>query len=59
MARPHEAEMLHVVLDEAAVDRLRVAAEARGIEIEQLIVELLHVASWDTPGLDGLGSSVT
>ena len=44
---PHE--LLQVVLDDATVARLRVAATQRGIEVEQLIVEVIHAASWD-PG---------
>lgn len=38
-------DIIDVVLDDAAVDRLRSVAEARGIEVEQLIVSLLHAAS--------------
>lgn len=44
--RSWTAETLHVVLDDATVDRLREAAAHRGIEVEQLIVQIIHHASW-------------
>lgn len=50
------SEILQVVLDDLTVDRLRQAAVARDVEIEQLIVHVLHLASWrlddllDAPG---------
>lgn len=39
-------EVLQVVLDDMTVDRLREAAAAREIEVEQLIVHVIHLASW-------------
>jgi hypothetical protein len=39
-------EALQVVLDDATVDRLRTAAEVRDIAVEQLIVQVLHHASF-------------
>jgi predicted DNA binding CopG/RHH family protein len=36
---------INVVLDDATIDRLRDAAMARGIELEQLIVQVIHLAS--------------
>ncbi|MDQ3757639.1 MAG: hypothetical protein M3394_07310 [Actinomycetota bacterium] len=42
----HEAdELIQVVLDDASVERLRCAAAGRGIDVEQLMVQLLHIAS--------------
>lgn len=47
MARSQSpAETLHVVLDDATVERLRQTADALGIEVEQLIVYVVHRASW-------------
>lgn len=40
------AAVLSVVLDDATVERLRAAAERSGVEVEQLIVHVIHVASW-------------
>lgn len=39
-------DLIQVVLDDASVERLRDAAVQRGIEVEQLMVELLHIASF-------------
>lgn len=39
-------DALHVVLDDATVARLRHAAERSGVELEQLIVHVIHSASW-------------
>lgn len=39
-------EVLQVVLDDDTVERLRVAAGTRGLEVEQLIVHALHLVSW-------------
>ena len=50
---------LHVVLDDATVERLRRAADRAGVELEQLIVHVIHQASWhldDT--LSGLGGQI-
>jgi hypothetical protein len=39
-------DLIQVVLDDASVERLREAASGRGIEVEQLMVQLLHLASF-------------
>lgn len=44
--RPALSEVLHVVLDDATVERLRLGARHRGVELEQLIVHVIHAASW-------------
>lgn len=44
--RREPTELINVVLDDATVDRLRMAAEGREIELEQLIVGILHRASY-------------
>jgi hypothetical protein len=41
-----QPDLIQVVLDDASVERLRCAAARRGIEVEQLMVELLHLASF-------------
>lgn len=41
------SEIIQVVLDDSAVDRLRETAEAMEVELEQLIVLVLHAASRD------------
>ncbi len=38
-------DLIHVVLDEASADRLRSAAAKRGIGIDELVLEVLYVAS--------------
>jgi len=38
-------ERIQVMLDDLTVERLREAAEARGVEIEQLLIQLLVAAS--------------
>lgn len=43
-SNPH-ADLIQVVLDDATADRLRTAAGQRGMEVEQLIVDLLHTMS--------------
>ena len=40
-------ETIQVVMDDATAERLRAGAEERGLEVEQLIVHVLHVASSD------------
>ena len=45
--RAEPTEIIRVSLDDAAVDRLRCAAEEREVEVEQLIVDLLYTASYD------------
>lgn len=42
-----QSETLHVVLDDATVERLRQAAASLQIEVEQLIVHVIHQASWE------------
>lgn len=37
-----------MVLDDETVERLRRAADAQGIEVEQLIVHVIHLASQRT-----------
>jgi hypothetical protein len=44
--RAEPNEIVHVVLDDATVERLRLAAAERHVEVEQLIVHVLHSASW-------------
>jgi hypothetical protein len=43
--RRGDQDVIRTVLDDGTVERLRVEAEARGIDVEQLIVELLVAAS--------------
>jgi hypothetical protein len=38
-------DLIQVVIDEATAERLRVAADARGIHVELLMVQLLVAAS--------------
>lgn len=55
-------ETIQVVLDDATAARLRVAAAERSMDVERLIVEILHAAShgipasWDVVAPDGSGS---
>jgi hypothetical protein len=45
--REEPSDQLNVVLDDATVGRLRVIAAKRGIEVEQLIVQLVcHASQW-------------
>ena len=39
------SETLQVVIDDATAERLRIEARARGIEVEQLIVRVMYLAS--------------
>lgn len=44
--RNEAADLIQVVLDEASVERLRDAATLRGVELEQLMVQILHTTSY-------------
>lgn len=54
MSPPEPSELVQVVLDDATVDRLRLVAAARGVELEQLIVNVLHLASCHPDAPDSL-----
>ena len=43
--RAGATEVIRTVLDDRTVERLRDGAEARGVEVEQLIVQLVVAAS--------------
>lgn len=43
--RPPPEEVLQIVLDDTTVARLRRAADSRGLEVEQLIVHVIDLAS--------------
>jgi predicted DNA binding CopG/RHH family protein len=49
----HERERVRVRLDDAAVERVRAAAAARGIELDELLFELLQAATWRIDDLLG------
>lgn len=49
--RRKEPELVQVVLDDGTVERLRRAAVRQGLEVEELIVDVLYRASL---GLDDL-----
>lgn len=41
----NQEDLIQVVIDETTAERLRVAAEARGLDVELLMVHLLIAAS--------------
>ena len=43
--RTGATDVIRTVLDDQTVERLRAAAERRGVEVEQLIVQLVVAAS--------------
>lgn len=49
--RPKEPELVQVVLDDSTVERLRRLAVRHGVEVEQLIVDILYRASLDLDDL--------
>ena len=51
--RSQSTDVIRMVLDDDTVERLRVAAEARGIDVEQLLVQLLVASSTEVDRLLG------
>ena len=51
--RTQSSDVIRMVLDDDTVERLRLAAEAREIDVEQLLVQLLVASSTEVDRLLG------